>query len=515
MLLFAACVIYTARSEILLGESFSYLDGVLQEVSEGKWTGHSGATNQVDVSDGSVNLTGGEAQDVNAGLAHAPFAADGGAILYAGFKMTFSALPGKSGSYFAHFKSASASGFRGRIWSIKTTNGKFNLGISSAVSAEPFALFPLDLELNSEYRVVMKLEVATSLATLWINPTTESDTNVQSDTGAGLNITSFALRQSSGMGTLRMDDLIIATTFNEAIGQTVNKPVILQQPASTNVLIGSHSVSFTVGASGGDQLSYQWFLNGVEIPGQTDQRLTIPSVSFDDGGAYTVNVSNNEGSTLSAGAILTVTIPAIPPTFTQQPMDQVAETGETVSFEALADGTGPLTYQWWFNDQEISEEIGAVLTLAKLTTANSGAYKARVSNSAGSIVSEIATLLVRDPVIAPGILQQPVSRTVDTGESVVFRVVANGTEPLTYQWLVDEFEFTGETGPTLTLPSVSTANEGRYKVRVSNSAGSILSDDATLIVRPLVIAPSIVQQPQSASVEVGGSRFTSGRRHRQ
>ncbi|MDB6038571.1 MAG: hypothetical protein JWM99_2412, partial [Verrucomicrobiales bacterium] len=253
----------TTHAELLLDEHFFYNDGILQEVSAGKWTGHSGETNQVDVTDGGVNLTAKEAQDVNTLLLNAPYLGANGAVLYAAFKVNFSALPTKTGSYFAHFKSASATGFRGRVWAQLTADKKISIGITSATSSDP-VLHPAPLELNTDHRVVIRLEVGTSLTSLWIDPSTEADASVQSDTGNPLAITSFALRQASGIGTLRIDDIVVATTFEELTGRQAGSPVIVRSPAGLTVTAGMPA-NFSVEAAGVDRLVYQWFFNNSEI----------------------------------------------------------------------------------------------------------------------------------------------------------------------------------------------------------------------------------------------------------
>jgi polygalacturonase len=102
---------------------------------------------------------------------------------------------------------------------------------------------------------------------------------------------------------------ILATTVDVAAA-----PVVSTHPNSQAVLPGD-SVSFAVGATGTDALSYQWRIwnsDGAghrvttDIPGGTDSTLTIASTSLADVGAYSVVVSDSTGSTESRFAVLMV-----------------------------------------------------------------------------------------------------------------------------------------------------------------------------------------------------------------
>ncbi|MFO1513694.1 MAG: LamG-like jellyroll fold domain-containing protein [Verrucomicrobiota bacterium] len=87
-------------------------------------------------------------------------------------------------------------------------------------------------------------------------------------------------------------------------------PNIVTQPTSQTVLAGQ-PVSFTVGASGGAPLTYQWKHAGTNIPGATSKTLTIPSTYYTDAGSYQAVVANGLGSPVtSAAASLTVQAPA-------------------------------------------------------------------------------------------------------------------------------------------------------------------------------------------------------------
>lgn len=94
-----------------------------------------------------------------------------------------------------------------------------------------------------------------------------------------------------------------------------------------------------------------------------------------------------------------------PPIITGQPVGRTVPPGASVSFTVQASGTGPLTYQWRKDGENLPGTTGATLTLAAVTATHAGAYTVEVSNAAGKTVSLPASLTVEtvapspDPVI--------------------------------------------------------------------------------------------------------------------
>ena len=86
---------------------------------------------------------------------------------------------------------------------------------------------------------------------------------------------------------------------------TVNTaPAFTTQPINQTAVVGGN-VTFTVAASGTAPLAYQWFKDGIEVAGATDNSLTISGVKLSDGGSYQASVTNvaNSIKAVSAGGI--------------------------------------------------------------------------------------------------------------------------------------------------------------------------------------------------------------------
>lgn len=80
---------------------------------------------------------------------------------------------------------------------------------------------------------------------------------------------------------------------------------IVSQPVSQTVTNGQ-AVSFSVTAEGTGTNTYQWFRNGVEIPGATSSALTIAAAATADAGVYAVRVQNNAAVAVSEPATLVI-----------------------------------------------------------------------------------------------------------------------------------------------------------------------------------------------------------------
>ena len=76
-------------------------------------------------------------------------------------------------------------------------------------------------------------------------------------------------------------------------------------------------------------------------------------------------------------------------------------TGQQMAFSATAEGTPPLTWQWSKNGTPIAGATNATYTIASAATTDSGTYRAKATNSAGSADSNALVINVVVPVVAP------------------------------------------------------------------------------------------------------------------
>jgi Immunoglobulin domain len=83
--------------------------------------------------------------------------------------------------------------------------------------------------------------------------------------------------------------------------------------------------------------------------------------------------------------------------------------------------------------------------------------------------------------VAPAITAQPTSQRVVVGATATFTVSASGSAPLSYQWQKGATPISGATASSYTTPATTLADDtSTFQVVVSNSAGSVTSNSATL-----------------------------------
>lgn len=277
-------------------------------------------------------------------------------------------------------------------------------------------------------------------------------------------------------------------------------PSISVQPAARSITAGQDA-SFSVTA-GGTNLAYQWqgSTDGVtftDLAGETNATLTVRAVPLAaDASRVRVVVSNTAGSVTSAAALLTVSPAPALPAFTIQPASQAVAAPAGATFTAAATGVPAPTLQW-----QRSTDGGA--TFADIGGATGGSFvvvdtaqgdpvrifRVVATNASGSTTSQSATLTVTPAVVAPSFTAQPVSASIEAGQSTQFTVAVGGTPTPSVQWQLSTdggatwSNIVGATGTTFDVLGAAQANNGRqFRAVASNSAGSVNSNAAVLTV---------------------------------
>jgi photosystem II stability/assembly factor-like uncharacterized protein len=297
----------------------------------------------------------------------------------------------------------------------------------------------------------------------------------------------------------------------------VGAPTISQQPQDVTVVEGNRA-EFRVTASAPDTLSIQWQRSDDGGSTWAPTAVTGSAYTFapaqlsDNGTKLRASVCNQSGVTLncvtSGVATLTVSPSTVAPVFTQQPQSLAVVEGQTASFTAVATATPTPTVRWYREavggaSAGPATEVGGPctgsggqttcsFTTTALTLADSGArFFAIATNGTDNAMSAIAEVTVTSSAVAPSIPSgEPADVTVVAGQSATFSVGASGTAPLSYQWTRDGVAITGANGSSYTLASAQLSDSGaRFRVVVSNGAGSVSSRDATLTVTTPTATP--------------------------
>lgn len=248
--------------------------------------------------------------------------------------------------------------------------------------------------------------------------------------------------------------------------------------AITNAALSGANIVLT--GIGGTAGGTYHLLAGSELTTAATNWPTIATNTFDGTGSFATTQALQPG----AQFFRIRTAPAagpVSPSFLSQPVSLTVTQGQTAVFSALAEGTVPLAYQWYFNTNTLlGGQTGTNLTLANVQSASAGVYSVRVSNAGGTLTSTQATLTVLSP---PAITTHPLSQSALVSNNVNFNVVATGTAPLQYQWYFNtSILLADQTNASLALLNLTTNDSGTYHARVTNDYGSTNSNPATLTV---------------------------------
>ncbi|HZR19361.1 MAG TPA: immunoglobulin domain-containing protein [Verrucomicrobiae bacterium] len=289
-------------------------------------------------------------------------------------------------------------------------------------------------------------------------------------------------------------------TVTKAFSMTISgggttRPGITTPPANQTVTAGAN-VSFSVTATGTAPLSYLWKFNSTAIAGATTSSLQLMNVQTTNSGTYSVTITNSAGST-NASATLTVNAAATAPTISQQPLSLTVSNGASADFSVTAGGSAPLGYLWRKDGNGLAGATTSAYHLASVTTNDAGAYTVVITNSAGSITSDVATLTV---LLPPSILTPPQNTTVSSGNTATFTVAASGSPPLTYQWKFNGTNIASATTTSLSITNAQVANQGDYTVVVSNAVAAITSAPGHLT----------VQAAQTGPFQIGNWQIAAG-----
>lgn len=292
---------------------------------------------------------------------------------------------------------------------------------------------------------------------------------------------------------------LAGTAASAPVTLTVQSPpVIVQQPVNRAVLPGSN-VTFSVQAIGDAPLAYQWFYNTTTpLGGASGPEFTLNNAQTANNGRYSVRITNNLGSIISAEATLAV---KLPPGIVQNPASLTVTQGNVASFSVSVVGDGPFGYRWLLNGTNtVPGTNSPTLQIQNAQAASAGGYVVIVTNEVGSATSSVAQLTVRT---APAIVQQPADTFVAPGSTATFTVVVTGDQPLAYQWFFNTTNaLAAQTNATLSIANATGAANGLYSVVVSNDFGFASSRNAALGVR---LPPVVTVPPASLTVTQGAS----------
>ena len=300
-------------------------------------------------------------------------------------------------------------------------------------------------------------------------------------------------------------------------------PVITNHPSSQTVSPGS-TVTLTVGYSGTGPFYFQWRRNGVNLPQETNQTLTLSNVQVSDAGDYSVVVFTDAGAASSDAAVVRVTNATLQFTDAFGSMVNLAgssgsgtgnNSGATLESGEPQHANKDAGQSVWISWQPSVNGIATISlagssfdTLLAVYTGNSLSALTPIASdddSAGYFSSAVrfnvtagtryriavAGLgvasghfnfqwsLTPTTAQAPVITTQPASQTVALGGAATFSV-ATVPANATVQWYFNGQALAGATNKVLSIASVDGSRVGSYSAQVTSGGESATSVIAAL-----------------------------------
>lgn len=338
-------------------------------------------------------------------------------LVWASFTINVSQLPTGKGGYFSILSDGTNSVAHIFIDPLNTVvPGTYRLGVGNfvtSVSSTGATNFPMDLAPGVTYQVVYNWDEVNGYgATLYVNPASANDQYVYAtDTTNNtylqtLPVSQIGFSQYENQGVAAIGNVMVGNNFSDVMTNVPQLPVFGVQPQGATNYAGNNLSLYT--AASGIDVTYQWLLNkapltddGVTIVGSASNVLNLTNLQAS--GNYSVVATTSAGSVTSSVAVVSIITTPTAPFFTLQPQGVTNSLFATVTLTALANGTGPITYEWYFEAPAASSFSDLGVSGPTLTFsggyANSGSYYVKATGPDGSTASATVQVLVTPPPI--------------------------------------------------------------------------------------------------------------------
>jgi hypothetical protein len=284
-------------------------------------------------------------------------------------------------------------------------------------------------------------------------------------------------------------------------------PDIVAQPGAVTVNAGD-SATFRVQASGSGSLRYQWRRDGYDVAGATTPELVINPALAGDAGSYSVAVSSEHGTTLSAAARLTVLAPDLVVEALRIEGPDTIKAGDPLRFWATVRNVGEAPspsgvvhgVSFWVNGVAVSwsdrwtqglapgeavelaadggpsgssvwmAEFGNHEVTAWVDDLNRIPTESNVDNN--RLTMDFAVAAAAGPRLR---LSRP-SGQVRPGRPLTLSFEPSGAGPFTFEWRRNGERIAGASQASLRLESVDLEDAGSYTLTVSSPAGSFTTE---------------------------------------
>ena len=322
---------------------------------------------------------------------------------------------------------------------------------------------------------------------------TKNGANVSGATASSFTVSADAQQVNAGTYTVVVTNSVFGGSVTSAVVTLTvvdTGPLILTDLPATKTIIAGQTNTFTIPNSGTDPRGYQWYFNNNLLAGATTTTYTRANVQNpNDAGTYYVVLTNPVSPYVVTSTACALTITESIPVVTVNPVSQTNGAGANLNFSVASYGTDPRTYLWQRDGVDVASATGTAYTLTNAQIEDVSVTVKITNPQGGPITSAAAVLTITNK--GPIIITQPVGITNNYLDTFTLSVVAQGENPLSYQWYQNGSPV-GVSSSTYSVASAQGSDSGTYYVMITSGAGTFSTNGASVQVRvldaPLILA---------------------------